>query len=335
MNLPDKLSPLKNFLELPDLASTRLGGRALYANDEFFAPKENLLRQEKPIFIEGKYTHRGKWMDGWETRRRRTPGHDWCLISLGLRGMIRGFNVDTSYFVGNYPERCSIEAIDLPENPARKKLLNRNLQWRELLPQSTLKGGGDNFFNISSAPPCTHLRFHIYPDGGVARLRAHGEVVPDWKRLPKSGRPLNLAAIENGAVAVAASDMFFGSRNNLLMPGRAKNMGDGWETKRRRSPGYDWVAIRLGAPGLIQKIEVDTNHFKGNYPDRCSIEGANKVENGDSWQEILSQTKLKAHTRHFFAKELKARGPFSHVRLNIFPDGGVSRLRIYGKPKFF
>lgn len=311
------------FAELVDLACARLGGRAVEANDEFFAPKENLLKPGRGIFIEGKYTSRGKWMDGWETRRRRTPGHDWCVIRLGLRGVIRGVNVDTNHFLGNYPSHCRLEARDGAG------------EWVEILPKVELKGGSENFFPIEEARAWTHVRLNIYPDGGVARLRVYGEVTPDWTR--KKGL-IDLAAIENGGLAVLASDMFFSHRNNLLMPGRAKDMGEGWETKRRRGPGHDWVVVRLGRPGRVSKVEVDTNHFKGNYPDSCSLEGTYvpqaALEDFQSyvWQPLLPQTKLKAHHRHFFANELVKGEPYSHVRLNIYPDGGVSRLRVYGKP---
>jgi len=304
--------------ELPDLASARIGGKVLSANDEFFAPKENLLKPGKAVFVEGKYTSRGKWMDGWETRRRRTPGFDWCIVRLGLRGIIRGVNVDTSHFLGNYPEHCSIEACDGLGAP-----------WIEILPKSPLKGGSDNVFGIQNAQAWTHVRLNIYPDGGVARLRVYGDAVLDVAKLVKAGRPVDLAAALNGGWVVESSNKFFGAPSNMLMPGRAKNMGDGWETRRRRGPGYDWAIVRLGVPGTLEEIEVDTNHFKGNYPDRLSLEGSRSME---QWAEILPETKLKPHKRHFFKKEIRSAGPFGFVRINIFPDGGISRLRIYGRP---
>jgi len=303
---------------LPDLASARIGGKVLSANDEFFAPKENLLKPGKAIFIEDKYTSRGKWMDGWETRRRRTPGFDWCIVRLGLRGVVRGVNVDTSYFLGNYPEQCSIEACDGIGGP-----------WEEILPKSALKGGSDNVFGIQSARPWTHVRLNIFPDGGVARLRVFGDAVLDVAGLAKSRKPIDLAAALNGGWVVSSSNKFFGAPSNMLMPGRAKNMGDGWETKRRRGPGYDWAIVRLGVPGTLGAVEVDTNHFKGNYPDRFSLEGSKAM---DQWVEILPETKLNPHKRHCFEKELRSGGPFGFVRINIFPDGGISRLRIFGRP---
>lgn len=324
-----------DFTELIDLAAERLGGAVLFANDEFFAPKENLLKAAPPIFIEGKYTDLGKWMDGWESRRRRTPGFDWCIIRLGLPGVIHGIVVDTSFFKGNYPEQCSLEACTLPGSPDIVQLTSETTAWTEILPVSQLKGDSQNPFAVNNDQRFTHLRFKIYPDGGVARLRVYGEVVPDWDGIRGIGGQVDLAAVENGGLVLSCSDMFFGHRHNLIMPGRALNMSDGWETKRRRGPGYDWVIIKLGAAGDIERLEVDTSWFKGNFPDSCSLESCNAVSGSIEdpalvWRAVLNQTKLQAHTRHFFADELSDVGAASHVRFNIFPDGGVSRLRIYG-----
>jgi allantoicase len=326
------------FTELVDLASERLGGAVLFANDEFFAPKENLLKLAAPVSIEGKYTNLGKWMDGWETRRRRTSGLDWCLIRLGLPGVVRVIIVDTSHFKGNYPEQCSFEACAMAGFPTTEELINNSVPWTEILPPSILNGDSLNPFMIGSDQRWTHLRFKIYPDGGVARVRVHGEVVPDLNRLRHIGGEIDLAAIENGGLVLTCSDMFFGHRHNLIMPGRAANMSDGWETKRRRGPGHDWTIVRLGVPGNIKRLEVDTSYFKGNFPESCSLEGCNAIDVTHErlldpafvWKPVLARTKLQAHTRHFFDEVMDA-GPVSHVRFNIFPDGGVSRLRIYGR----
>ena len=328
-----------DFTELIDLASERLGGAVLVANDEFFAPKENLLKAGAPVFIEGKYSDRGKWMDGWETRRRRTPGLDWCIIRLGLPGIIRGVVVDTSHFKGNYPEQCSIEACAVEGLPAIEELAGDSMHWTEILPQSNLNGDSSNPFSIDTKERFTHLRFKIYPDGGVARLRVYGEVVPDWERLERVGGQLDLAAVENGGLVLACSDMFFGHRHNLIMPGRGVNMSDGWETKRRRGPGHDWVIVKLGKKGRIQRVEVDTSHFKGNCPESCSLGATNAGENiatetltdpAMTWREVLPRTKLQPHTRHLFAEEIREAGVSTHLIFNIFPDGGVSRLRVWG-----
>ncbi|HEY5036528.1 MAG TPA: allantoicase, partial [Chthoniobacterales bacterium] len=282
------------------------------------------------------YTDHGKWMDGWETRRRRTPGHDWCVAQLGLRGIVRQVDIDTNHFLGNHPPFASVEAVSL-RNGFPHDI--ESVSWTPILPQSPLNPGAQNLFSITSNEPWTHLRLNIIPDGGVARFRVYGVVVPDWSRL-KPSELIDLAAVENGGVPLACSDMFFSSMNNLIMPGRSENMGDGWETKRRRGPGYDWIILKLGRPGVIRKIEVDTNHFKGNYPDTCSIEGCTAPATSTEeltggklhWREILPRTKLQPDTRHFFESELAAIDNCTHARLNIYPDGGVSRLRLWGVP---
>jgi allantoicase len=332
------MSTTHEFINLVDLASARVGGRAIATNDDFFAPKDNLVRPGPAIFIPEKYTSRGKWMDGWESRRRRVPGHDWCIVRLGMRGVVHGVNVDTSHFTGNYPSHCSIEAVDIAGDPKRPIHATEGAPWATLLEKSALRGNGDNFFAISNRQPWTHLRLSIYPDGGVARLRVYGEVAVDWGRVAPKGRVVDLASVTNGGLFLDASDTHYGTRGALIMPDRAKNMGDGWETRRRRGPGYDWAIVRLGATGLVSKVEIDTNHYKGNYPASASLDGclapgasADRLHTA-VWSTILPQTKLSANRRHFYSgKQLQHVGAVSHVRLNIFPDGGVSRLRIHGR----
>ena len=332
---------MKDFTELVDLASERVGGRVLAVNDEFFAPGKNLLKAGRPVFIEGKYTSRGKWMDGWETRRRRQPGHDWCIIRLGLPGIVRGVVVDTGHFKGNFPERCSIEACAVEGVAGWKQLLGPQTTWLELLPETKLQGDTQNRFAVNGTGRFTHLRLNIYPDGGVARLRIHGEVVPEagLRRKPE----IDLVGIETGARVIASSDEFFGSPQNMLLPGRGKNMGDGWETRRRRGPGFDWVILRFGFAGTIRRIEVDTTHFKGNFPESCSLEACN-AEGAEAdadnqplfaeleWKEVLPRNRLRANARHVFQQEVREAGVVSHARFSIFPDGGVARLRIFGAP---
>ena len=325
-----------SFTALADLASARVGGRAIAANDEFFAPKSHLLNAEPAIFIPGKFTTRGKWMDGWETRRRRTPGYDWCVIALGMRGVVRGINVDTHHFTGNYPSHCSIEAIDSARQPTPAVSAAEGAPWVTLVAKSPLRGNSDNFLLVVDVRPWTHVRLNIFPDGGVARLRVYGEVAVDWPRVARTRRAVDLAAITNGGLVIGASDMHFGAKDNMIMPGRATNMGDGWETRRRRGPGYDWAIVRLGTTATVSKVEIDTNHFKGNYPESASLEGCRVPSSSlhdlgsASWTEILARTPLKPHHRHYFSRELSKPGPVSHVRLNIFPDGGISRLRVHG-----
>jgi len=310
--------------ELLDLASERLGGCVLAANDDFFAEKENLIKAAEPVFIAGKYTDRGKWMDGWESRRKRVPGYDWAIVRLGAPGVVKRVAVDTSFFTGNYPEHCSIEGCEAPVN-ARFEQLD---SWIELLPKSSLQGDTKNTFEVGLHRRFTHVRLNIFPDGGIARLRVFGTVLPDWKKF---GTEVDLAAAESGGLVVESSDRHYGNPMNLIMPGRAADMSDGWETRRRRGPGHDWAELRLAAEGIVRRIEVDTSHFKGNYPDSCSLEVSDTGEEG-SWRELLPQTKLQAHTQHVFRKELSDAEPLParFARFNIFPDGGVSRLRLFG-----
>lgn len=323
------------FTDLPDLAAERLGGAVIAANDEFFAPKEGLIKAAPPEWREGVYTERGKWMDGWETRRRRTPGHDWAIIRLGVPGIVRGVVIDTSFYTGNYPEYASLEgASSLPSS--RPPVVPT--VWKPLLKKSALKGNTANLFDVASRLPAlpssrlTHVRLNIYPDGGVARLRVHGEAVPD-ESVFAPGREVNLAALENGAIVVAASDMHYGRPQNILLPGRSTHMGDGWETKRRRGPGNDWVIVRLARRGVVERIELDTDHYKGNAPGQCLLEYTDAARGFDpakaKWSTLLSKKPLEPHTRHHWNTP-RAR-PATHVRLGIYPDGGIARLRLFGR----
>ena len=316
-------------LHLFDLASETLGGAVLWANDEFFAEKENLLRATEAVWKEDVYTDRGKWMDGWETRRRRTPGHDSCIVRLGVPGTIARIIVDTAYFRGNYPASCSIEGCSLPHDASIDALLAAE-SWVELLPKSDLEGHHKNAFDVEDRRRFTHLRLHIFPDGGVARLRIFGSPIPDPMRT--RGR-LDLVSVLNGGATLAQSDMFFGRAQNLLKPERGVNMGDGWETKRRRGPGHDWVLLRLAGEGVVTEVEVDTRHFKGNYPDRFSLELYDGEPNDPATEQemtaVIENRGLQAHTTHTMS--LDDARPATHAVLRIYPDGGVSRLRLHGK----
>lgn len=320
---------MKNFTNLIDLAAERTGGKTLECSDDFFAPMENLLKPGRGIFIEDKYTEHGKWMDGWESRRKRTAGHDWVIIKLGLRGVIAGVDIDTNHFLGNHPPFASIEAACVVDTPTER-------DWQEILTKSPLDPGAQNLYEIASNEEWTHLRLHIYPDGGVARLKVYGEVKPDWKQVNKED-VIDLVAVENGGRALSCNDMFFSHKDNLIMPGRGANMGDGWETKRNRTPNnVDWVILILGHAGTVNQIEIDTCHFKGNYPDSCSVDSIyapdaseNDLKNRE-WQMLLPQSKLSADKQHIFEKELLHHNKITHLRLNIYPDGGISRMRVFG-----
>lgn len=329
-----------DFTEYIDLAAERLGGHVLAANDEFFAPKENLLKASAPVWIADKYTEFGKWMDGWETRRRRTPGYDWCIVKLGLPGFIHGVVVDTAFFTGNFPDHCEIEACTAREDSSLAQLEDPATKWSSLLPKSQLAGDSRNLFPLAPGERITHLRLKIYPDGGVARLRVHGEVAPDWQALTRAGGEIDLASVEHGGWVIVSSDMFYGSRNNLIQPGRSTGMHDGWETRRRRGPGHDWCIVRLGTAGTVSRVEIDTSYFKGNFPDSCSLEVCNAprdLVDPDAlaalpWKEILPKEKLRADSLHVYEKELQESGEVTHAQFRIYPDGGVARLRIFGMP---
>ncbi len=316
-----------DFFGRVDLVSARLGGVVVEATDDFFAEKENLINPADPVWREGEYTDRGQWMDGWESRRRRTPGHDWCVVRLGAVGQITDFVVDTAFFTGNYPESCSIEGwfgVGDPEAAAA---------WSPLLAESALKGNSVHRFSVADAPQCSHLRLHIYPDGGVARLRAYGDVVPDWDRVLLDDGPVDLVEVRHGGTVVDCSDRFYSAPENMLLPGASLGMHDGWQTQRRRGPGHDWCVFALGRTGTVNGAELHTSHFKGNYPDRCSLELATLDAGADpaqaAWHEVLSETKLEADYIHRFDLSAAARLA-THARLNIFPDGGVARLRLLG-----
>ena len=324
---------MTDFTELVDLAAEALGGTVIAANDEFFAPKEALLRPTPAEWREGVYTERGKWMDGWETRRRRTPGYDWAIVHLGIPGVVRGVVIDTAFFRGNYPESASIEACEVDGTPSPEQLMDAGTTWRTVLPQSPLAGDTKNTFAIADEGRVTHLRLNIFPDGGVARLRVHGEV-----RAPLRGDGvIDLAAIENGGYSVVCSDMFFGHRQNLIMPGRSTHMGNGWETKRRRGPGHDWTIIRLAGAGVLESVELDTDHFKGNAPGSAMLECAHAPHassdqltgNATRWTTVVPRSPLQPHARHRW--EVPEAPAATHVRLNIYPDGGVARLRLFGR----
>ena len=326
-----------------NLADHRLGTQVLYATDDFFAEKENLIKPGRGVFIPDKYTERGKWMDGWESRRKRVEGHDYCDIKLGIPGVIKGFDIDTNHFLGNHPPFASVEA-------AYDTQIGINTKWVEVLPQSKLEAGSQNIFEVTNDQKWNHIRLHIYPDGGVARLRVYGKSIIDWDEKSDLGR-FDLASILNGGQVLLCNDMFFSDKNNLIMPGPGLNMGDGWETRRKRPKVLggpldpDWVILALGKPGTISEVEIDTSHFKGNYPDCASLEGLflekdsnDQVQsltefNDQSWLPLLPKIKLQADFKHHFVDQIKDLGTISHVRMKIFPDGGVSRLRLWGSPK--
>jgi allantoicase len=291
------------------------------------------------VWKEHEYTDRGKWMDGWESRRyrpadgvapaRNSDIHDWCIVRLGMPGVIKGVVVDTAWFRGNYPDSCALWGTSI-DDPLDLRAL-QTATWTPIVPRSPLEGNQPNVFAVRALERFTHVRLDIFPDGGVARLRVHGEVVPDWNRIAGA---VDLAALEHGAVVESCSDMFFGSRNNLIKPGRSRSMADGWETRRRRGDGNDWAIVRLAAAGTIEQLELDSSHFKGNAPALAMVEGVfaprTTVQELEGWRELLPKTPVQAHTRHRFDHQLRRIGPVTHLRVSVFPCGGIARLRAWG-----
>ena len=322
--------------DLIDLASESNGGRTLLASDEFFAPKENLLKPGRGEFISDKYTDRGKWMDGWESRRKRTAGHDWCILRLGKPGVIKELDIDTNHFVGNFPSHASVDACQVPPFTALGEIMNE-VKWTEILSRVELQGDSHNQFAIHDDGSFTHLRLNIYPDGGVARFRVYGHLEDS---ADDSSSFTDAAASENGGETLACSDMHFSQMENLIKPGIGTDMSDGWETKRRRGPGHDWVIIKLGHLHIVERIVVDTIHFKGNFPDSCSLEGCFEPDtdrdafltNTIDWKELLPVSKLSGNQENIFTIASNQAEAITHIRFNIYPDGGVSRLRIIGRP---
>jgi allantoicase len=329
-----KSTPLPDFVKsCANLASPRLGSGIAEVSDAFFAPAERMIEDGDAVFIPGKYDDHGKWMDGWESRRKRGPGHDHCVIRLGGAGVIRAVDIDTSYFTGNYPPAASIEGCRVEGVPDDATV------WSEIVPSTTLGPDAHHYAVVDDGQAYNFVRLNIYPDGGVARLRIYGHPVPRWDGNDTETRH-ELSALTNGGRIVDCNDDHYGGTWKILTDGRGINAGDGWETRRRREPGNDWIIVELGAVGIIDGFEVDTAHFKGNYPDRCSVQAALCKTGTDEflatqsmfWEEIMAPQELGADAVHRFdSADLNAFGPVSHVKLNIHPDGGVSRFRVFGR----
>ncbi|MEU2603553.1 allantoicase [Streptomyces albus] len=323
------------FTGLVDLADRRLGAGVVAANDEFFAERENLLSPERPHFDPAAFGHKGKIMDGWETRRRRgakgeTPhpaadDHDWALVRLGAPGIVRGLIVDTAHFRGNYPQTVSVEAAALPGTPSVEDLLSAATEWTPLVPRTRVRGHAANGFEVNSERRWTHLRLRQYPDGGIARLRVHGEVVPDPEWLDLLGT-YDLVSVLNGGRAEDASDRFFSPQTNMILPDRSRKMADGWESRRRRDDGHDWARFRLTGYAEIRAVEIDTSYFCGNSAGWASLSAS--TDGGATWTGFLPRTPLEPDTLHRI--KLPQPVPASHIRLDTYPDGGIARLRVHG-----
>ncbi|MBA3232788.1 MAG: allantoicase [Propionibacteriales bacterium] len=316
------------FAALPDLASRQLAGSVVAANDELFAQRENLIRLEPAVFDDHEFGHKGKVYDGWETRRRREAGHDWAVVRLGVPGVVHGVVADTAWFTGNYPPFVSIEALRVDGYPSPEEL--HEFAWTTLVEKAAALGDTANAYPVANPEVWTHARLSIYPDGGVARFRVHGEVVPDPRFLVGT---VDLAALENGGTLVGCSDAFYSSPGNLIMPGRARLMGHGWENARRRDDGNDFAVFRLAGEGTLRHVEIDTSYFVGNAPgwvrlSACATDGdpfADDVE----WWDAVPKTRSQPDTRHRYVVDSDR--PATHVRLDVYPDGGLARLRVWGE----
>jgi allantoicase len=319
-----------DFSTLPDLASRSLGGSVVGVNDELFAERENLIKAQSPSYRPHTFGHKGQVYDGWETRRRREPGYDWAIVRLGLGGIVRGVIVDTAFFTGNYPPEISVEGTSVEGYPSPAEL-QEDAEWMSLVPRSPAQGDAENPFTVDVEQRMTHVRLCLYPDGGVARLRVHGEVVPDPRFLGTGD--IDLAALANGGAVTGCSNMFYSSPTNLIFPGQPRVMGEGWETARRRDEGNDWVEFRLAGPGRVRMAELDTSYFIGNAPGWASLRGrderAGNVSNDESWTDLLPRTRLQPDTRHRF--RIGAAPQATHIRLDVYPDGGLARVRLHGE----
>jgi allantoicase len=316
--------------KLTNLALPELGCAICTVSDEFFAPAKRMLSADKPVFIPDLFDAHGKWMDGWESRRKRTPGHDYCVLRI-CPGVIRAIEIDTSNFTGNFAPAAMLEACNAKIEP------DENTRWTEIVPKTDLKGDSQHFFTVTDENTWSFIRLNIYPDGGIARLKVYGEPSKSAGTADRD-QWVDLVSSDAGGVALECNNMHFGDMANLLSNRPVANMGDGWETRRRRHPGNDWVILKLGQKGKICRIEVDTSFFRGNYPARCSLRGGNPGVNADlaidsvNWDVILPQVTLGPDQVHIFENQLNDIDSVSHVRLDIFPDGGVARLRLSGLP---
>jgi allantoicase len=318
---------------LVNLASPKMGTKILAFSDDFFGEVTRMLNDKDPIFIEDKYDNHGKWMDGWESKRRRDGGNDWAILKLGSSGIISKIEIDTSYFTGNFPPFFSLEGIYSETEP------NKDSNWKSLIAKTNLVGDCKNNFELNLKEKFNFVRLQIFPDGGVARIRLFGEVKYNWDRF-NNEEIIELSSLKLGGSILAYNNAHYGDVSALLSEGRGKTMGDGWETRRRREPGNDWIIIKLAQKGIIEKIEIDTAHFKGNYPDRASIQAISidknittkdLIQSSENWDVILDETKLTADNIHEYEINSNSKAEATHIRLNIYPDGGVSRLRIFGK----
>jgi allantoicase len=332
------------FTSLPDLAGELVGGSVCACNDDFFAASANLVKRDAPVFDPDAFADTGKVMDGWESqrgrRRNRTAGEtcDVAIVTLGIPGEIVGVDVDTSWFMRNAPRSVELHAAELGPGTDPD---DAGIEWIALAPRTQVHANTRNLVPVepqARGRRFTHVRLTIHPDGGVARLRVHGLGIPMPGTLDAG--EVDLAAVANGGVTIAASDEFYGGISNLLLPGESRRMDEGWETSRTRDRSPDeWVVVRLAAPGRVRRITVDTSWFTGNAPDTARLEGVLLGDRASSvdpavdaldWQVLVPEQPVGPHAAHEFGAVADA-PVVDHVRLVIVPDGGVARLRVWGE----
>ena len=322
----------KKFRNTVNLAEPKFGSKIIYKTDQFFGAASRILNSQKAIFKEGIYDHHGKWMDGWETRRKRKVGHDYLIIKLGRPGKIFNVDIDTSFFSGNQPSEASLQACYSKIKPSK------NTNWKTILNKKKLGPDKNHNFKIKNHSTFNFIKLNIFPDGGIARLKLNGKV--DLEKINLKGKNVNLSLISNGSTIVGCNNEHFGKAENVLSPGVGVNMGDGWETRRSRGKNFDWIIIKFGMPGIINKLEIDTHHFKGNYPETFTVQStliSNKakskkiIKNSKKWKLLLGKTKLKPHKKHSFKSKTFKKNKVNYLRINIFPDGGISRIRAFGQ----
>ena len=322
----------KKFKNTVNLAEPKFGSKIIYKTDQFFGAASRILNSQKPIFKEGIYDHHGKLMDGWETRRKRKVGHDYLIIKLGRPGKIFNVDIDTSFFSGNQPSQASLQAC------YSKNKLSKNTNWKTILNKKKLGPNNNHNFKIKNHSTFNFIKLNIFPDGGIARLKLNGKV--DLEKINLKGKNVNLSLISNGSTIVSCNNEHFGKAENVLSPGVGVNMGDGWETRRSRGKNFDWIIIKFGMPAILNKLEIDTHHFKGNYPETFTVQSAlisNKaiskkiVKNSKKWKLLLGKNKLKPHKKHSFKSKTFKKNKVNYLKINIFPDGGISRVRAFGQ----
>ena len=325
---------MKKFIsaKMINLADPRIGSKVIFKTDDFFAAAHRILNIETPVFKDGLFDKHGKWMDGWETRRRRSKGFDYLILKLGKPGKIFDIDIDTTHFNGNQPTHASLEGCLSKTKPSKKT------KWISLLSKKKLGPSRNHSFKSNNKSVFNYIRLNIFPDGGVARLRLYGKIEMEKNFL--NNKTINLTSVLNGASIIGCNNEHFGRAENIIAPGKGKNMGDGWETRRSRGKNFDWIIIKCSSPGKINKIQLDTHHFKGNYPDKCSVQAAyipnkipekNIVNKSKKWAYLLNKIKLYAHKKHNFNNKIMKNKKINYIRINIFPDGGISRIRAFGK----